>query len=242
VVGGVFIPGFTPAPLPGMVFTPDGAYVYAANYLFNNVAVVDTTSATVTTTVPIGSPVGLAITPDGKRVYVANSGDVSVIDTPTNTVVATIPVGMGPSAVGIIPDIPFSAFSAKLAIQAAPSPNAGAFELLSEFTLGSASNGINPPAEPVTLQVGTFAMTIPPGSFKGKGYGPFTFDGTINGVALEVAIVPTGAKRYAFGAAAQNVNLTGTANPVTVRASIGVDSATTSVNAKIFGSEISRAD
>jgi YVTN family beta-propeller protein len=49
----------------------------------------------------------VAITPDGKRVYVANnsSNDVSVIDTLNNTVMGfPIPVGSGPAGVAITPD------------------------------------------------------------------------------------------------------------------------------------------
>ena len=57
-------------------------------------------------TIPVGlGPIGVAITPDGTRVYVTNdnSDTISVIDTATNTVVATIPVGSGPVAVAITP-------------------------------------------------------------------------------------------------------------------------------------------
>ncbi len=45
-------------------------------------------------------PFGVAVTPDGSKVYVANDGSstVSVIATATNTVTATIPVGSSPSA------------------------------------------------------------------------------------------------------------------------------------------------
>jgi hypothetical protein len=50
-------------------------------------------------------------------------------------------------------------------------------------------------------------------------------------VHFQVGIVPTGAKRYAFAAAAQNANLTGTTNPVPVSLTIGDDSSTTSINA-----------
>ena len=54
--------------------------------------------------IPVGAySWGMAITPDGKRVCVANllSNDVSMIDAATHTVVATVPVGNGPSGVGI---------------------------------------------------------------------------------------------------------------------------------------------
>jgi hypothetical protein len=83
----------------------------------------------------------------------------------------------------------------------------------------------------VTLQIGTFGTTIPPGSFTGPKYGPYIFRGVIDGVTLKVLIYPTGTKRYAFVAAAQNANLTGTVNPVTVRVSIGVNRGTTPVKA-----------
>jgi YVTN family beta-propeller protein len=51
-------------------------------------------------------PFGVAVTPDGSKVYVANevSASVSVIDTATNTVVGTIPVGNFPIGVAVIPD------------------------------------------------------------------------------------------------------------------------------------------
>ena len=85
----------------------------------------------------------------------------------------------------------------------------------------------------MTLQVGSFATTIPPGSFKGKGSGPFTFQAVIDGAALKVTIKPTATKRFALEAEASDAKLTGTKNPVTVRVSIGNNSGTTSVKAEI---------
>jgi uncharacterized repeat protein (TIGR03803 family) len=82
---------------------------------------------------------------------------------------------------GFVPAIPFSAFSPKLTIQFGTTPNHDSFEIQSSFTLGSASNGINPATELVTLQIGTFTVTIPAGSFTGTGFGPFTFEGAIWG-------------------------------------------------------------
>ena len=132
---------------------------------------------------------------------------------------------------GFVTAVPFSAFSGKLSIAFGPSPNTDSFNLDASFTLGSASNGINPPTELVTLRVGTFKTTIPAVSFTGTGFGPFHFHGVIDGVRLEVGILPTGAKRYAFQANAHGADLTGTANPVPVTLAIGDDSGTTSVTA-----------
>ena len=69
-------------------------------------SVIDTATGVVSATITVGNgPVGLAFTPDGKHVYVANSADgtVSVIDTATGVVSATIPVGKSPIRVAICP-------------------------------------------------------------------------------------------------------------------------------------------
>jgi YVTN family beta-propeller protein len=65
--------------------------VYVTNEASNNVSVINTTTNNVTTTVAVGiHPTGVAVTPDGKKVYVANhnsyKGTVSVIDTTTHKV------------------------------------------------------------------------------------------------------------------------------------------------------------
>jgi YVTN family beta-propeller protein len=66
-----------------------------------SVYVIDITSNTVIPRVPVGSlPYGIAVTPDGKKVYVTNNMDstVSVIDTATDTVTAIVNVGNSPVA------------------------------------------------------------------------------------------------------------------------------------------------
>jgi YVTN family beta-propeller protein len=83
---------------------PDGSKVYVANFLSNNVSVIDAATNTVTATIAVGSePFGLGVTADGSKVYVANgaSNNVSVIDTATNSVTAAITVGDGPVAFGV---------------------------------------------------------------------------------------------------------------------------------------------
>jgi YVTN family beta-propeller protein len=69
--------------------------------------VIDVATNTVTAAINVYAPFGVAVTPDGGRVYVANfasSGTVSAVSTATNTVVATIPVENQPFGVALSPD------------------------------------------------------------------------------------------------------------------------------------------
>jgi YVTN family beta-propeller protein len=90
-----------------ITIAPDGKHIYAPYVLFNStisppeiVAVIDTVTNTVTQTVTVEPAsftttlTGIAVTPDGKHVYVSNQGSnsVSVLDTANETVVATISV------------------------------------------------------------------------------------------------------------------------------------------------------
>jgi YVTN family beta-propeller protein len=125
VIGSPIPVGLFPS---GVAVTPDGRKVYVANRDSDNVSVIDTkrekkrrqgpggrqgrdvseadagaATNTVIATIPVGSsPIGVAVTPDGSKVYVANSGsnNVFVIDTATNAVLAVVSVGIQPVAFG----------------------------------------------------------------------------------------------------------------------------------------------
>jgi YVTN family beta-propeller protein len=102
---------------PGAVaITPDGTRAYVANMNIEDdqtgtVSVIDTATGVVSATIPVGQlplgPPDVAITPDGKHVYVHDGffgQTVSVITTATGKVSATIPVGIGHGGVAITPD------------------------------------------------------------------------------------------------------------------------------------------
>jgi YVTN family beta-propeller protein len=92
----------------GVSVTPDSKYAYVSNLGDNTVSVIRTETITVIDTNPgtaeidpitVGiGPSGVSVTPNGKYVYVDNSGDgtVSVIQTSDNTVIDTIEVGKQP--------------------------------------------------------------------------------------------------------------------------------------------------
>jgi YVTN family beta-propeller protein len=74
----------------------------------STVSIIDTETNAVTATVHVGSyPSGVAVTPDGTKIYVGDFsyyGTVSVINTATNTVSAIVSVGQEPYGVAVTPD------------------------------------------------------------------------------------------------------------------------------------------
>jgi YVTN family beta-propeller protein len=96
----------------GIAMHPDGRRAYFA---FTDtvsdagvVRVFDTVKMMPTaTSIPVGlRPTGVAVTPDGAKVYVSNNLDntVSVIDTNTNLVTKTVAVGLAPAGLAVSPD------------------------------------------------------------------------------------------------------------------------------------------
>lgn len=98
---------------------PSGLKAYVAGRDANGVTVIDTNPSsinfnTILTTVPVGiRPSGIAVTPDGSRVYVTNGGatsldidSISAIVTSTDSVADTITLGANssPNGIGVTPD------------------------------------------------------------------------------------------------------------------------------------------
>jgi YVTN family beta-propeller protein len=84
-----------------------GPKAYVGNFKDSTVSVVDTGSATVVKTIAVAAgPHGMAVSPDGRFVYVTgeSSGSMSVIDTGSDAVVRTVEVGATPHGVAMLPD------------------------------------------------------------------------------------------------------------------------------------------
>jgi gliding motility-associated-like protein len=85
-------------------------YAYVPNSASNNVTVINTSTNTFVTNIPVGKfPNAAAVSPDGSQVYVVNTapgqqGSVSVIDAATNKVTGTFMVGMQPWGIAVSPD------------------------------------------------------------------------------------------------------------------------------------------
>jgi YVTN family beta-propeller protein len=80
---------------------------YVGNFADNTVSVLDTGAGKVVATIPVAQgPHGMAITKDGRTVFVSGDGSslVSVIDTATDKVVKTVEVGKAPNGITLTPD------------------------------------------------------------------------------------------------------------------------------------------
>ena len=92
---------------PAFVASTEVAFMYVANSGTNTVGEISTITGSEQAEIPVGrTPVALAETPDGTKLFCANQGDgtVSVINPPTRSVIATIPVGSLPSAIVVNSD------------------------------------------------------------------------------------------------------------------------------------------
>jgi quinoprotein dehydrogenase-associated probable ABC transporter substrate-binding protein/PQQ-dependent catabolism-associated beta-propeller protein len=105
VVGSIHV-GWRPRDA---IFSADGSRAYVSAEHGGSVAVVDVANGTVRETIrlPPGSlPMGLALSPDERRLYVANgrARTVSVVDLTSNALLADIRVGARPWGIGLTSD------------------------------------------------------------------------------------------------------------------------------------------
>jgi YVTN family beta-propeller protein len=93
-----------------LVVTPDGGRLYTANIGSNSVSAIDLKVARdrpAITLIAVGNqPEGIAISPDGREVWVGQNGDggISILDTATNKVKERVQVGGVPIRVRFTPD------------------------------------------------------------------------------------------------------------------------------------------
>jgi len=105
------VTGSLPLAAGGSVaFSPNGATAYLPGGPGPGpeVSALATDSKTITASIPVAEyPWDLAITPDGKSLYLVNenANDLSVVSTASNTVTGSVPVGEYPQGLAITPPI-----------------------------------------------------------------------------------------------------------------------------------------
>lgn len=116
IIGQPITVGLAPAAL---AITPDGTYVYVANYVDGNpgtgtISIIRTCDNAVVDTInDFSGPFAIAITPDGKYAYVTNFGSnnftpigttATIVNLCNNTIDKTIDLGIQPAGLAITPD------------------------------------------------------------------------------------------------------------------------------------------
>ena len=200
--------------------TPDNSKVYITG-ADGLVSAINTSNDALISTFPVGSgqtqPYFVAFTPDGKKAYITDSaaGAVAVVDTGTNGLLSRITVGANPEQVATIPPqppVPFSSFQGSLQIGG----SGKSFQFNGNFSLGPGSVGIHPLVDPMSLQIGSYVILVPAGSLAQAPHGAYVFQGTINGVKLQIRIASASAS-YSFqseGAGASGLPTSGTTRVV----------------------------
>ena len=233
-------------PVPGSPFTknissalsvtvePTGKFAYVGNATFNQEILAYSIGAN--GALKLASPlqfaqgfvpISMAADPTGKFVCVANQlgNNVSVFRIGNDGVLtppgSQFAAGKFPNSVAVSPLVPFASSSAQLGI------HKDIFSLSESFTPGENSNGIDPVTEKVTLQIGTFSVTIPAGSFKLNPDQSYSFQGVINGVSTQVSISKSGERLFILDAVFTPLDLSGITNPETVVLTFGIDSGST---------------
>ncbi len=132
----------------------------------------------------------------------------------------------------ITSNLPFAAFKPQAEIDWRQR-HSDTFQVRASFTLNPSSNGIHPLTEAVTVQVGSFATTIPSGSFKLKK-GRYVFEGIIDGVKLEAVLrSKILGNDYEFTVEGTGTEFSKTEEVVTVGLTIGDDSGSQAITAII---------
>src|SRR5262249_15345752 len=123
-----------------------------------------------------------------------------------------------------------ASFRAQLDARLNASDNDDKFDVHAHFALGTGNNGINPLAEDVTVQLGSFSRTIPAGSFTKDKKGIFNFNGVLDGVSLRAVIKPT-PDGFDLDASANGANLNDSKLPLVLGLKIGNDVGKTTLTA-----------
>ena len=180
-----------------------------------------TVPVTVNASIDVGDqPRGVAVSADGKRVYVVNQldDDISVIDTATNTVVTTITVGDSPYGVATNPSAA-RAYVTNSADGTVSVINTATNTVATTITVGAGPNGVAVSADGATVYVTNFAGTV---SVIDTATNTVTTTITVGNDPEGVAVSPDGATLYVTDHVSNSVVVIDTAtNTVTTTITVG---------------------
>ena len=194
----------------------------------NTVSVIDTATDTVITTITVGrGPAGVEITPNGKRVYVANADDtVSVIDTATNIVIATVPAGDRPISVAITPDGAL-AYVTNINDNTVSVIETGSNIVIASITVGVEPFGIAIGNTPVSTRAyvansGDNTVSVIDVNPNSPTFNTVIETITVGIEPIDVAITPDGTSVYVTNSGDNTVSVIDTATNTAITISVGI--------------------
>jgi gliding motility-associated-like protein len=91
-----------------VVVNPEGTKAYVTNRTSSTISVIDLLTNSLISDIQIPSPLGLAISPDGKKLYATADGSAEgtlyVLNTSNNQQIATVPIGLNAAGIVASPD------------------------------------------------------------------------------------------------------------------------------------------
>ena len=158
----------------------------------------------------------------------------SAADFSGNGNTASLINGTGWTSSSVAPEgLPFSALSAQAELHLGSSTDDDTFRVMADFSLNTDGDGIDPSTEEVRLQLGSYAVSIPAGSFRSDANGPVEFEGVIERVTLKLVFSPAAGPRgrnFTLRAHGKGVRLDGTVLPVGLALHVGDDQGGTTLD------------
>ncbi len=156
--------------------------IYATTFASNALITVD--DGTQYGTTGLSGPQGVCVSPDGNKVYVANSSNatVSIINAQTRQIIATVSVGTTPSGLAITPD------GSEVYVANFGSNNVSVISTVSNTVTNTVAVGINPESVAI-LPDGSVAYVTNGGA---GTVTPITIASHTAGSAITVGSVPAG--------------------------------------------------
>lgn len=219
-------------------FSDDGEVVYLATDLFA-VDSSDASNVIAATTFSLELLPGCCVDGFNSLLFRAtfNFGSANACKTfrfyVTTKCLGTVLIGQSQPGGSFTLDCPSGALTAKVKIDKRRRTSDDTFEMQGTFILAPASDGIDPLTEDLTLELGSFSTTIPAGSFAKANNGRFKFSGVIRGLTLDMEIRPLKGGGFDLRANGANADLDELVNPLPVKLTIGTDSVSSTVDAKI---------
>lgn len=179
-----------------------------------------------------GRPGQSAFTPDWKSIFIPvtsdQPGQTGLVIYPAFLIVGHYPTLIPFSRISgvaiVEPQIPqsFEKFGvAYLDVAHRASAGEDLFNFYGEITTTASFDSFRPDVAGMSVEVGAFTTTIPPGKFKKAADGSYVYNAWVNGVVYNAYVRPLGANKYMAHLLMRNAPLPQIANPAQVRLSFG---------------------